>query len=100
MLLSPDEPPKEKAKPEKRKASRDEITAIRSEVRKCEDRIGKLNEMRDKLAKKLADPALYEPGRGTEADTWQKKYAEVMDGLDRAEAMWLTALEKLEEAQA
>jgi ATP-binding cassette subfamily F protein 3 len=100
MLLSPDEPPKEKSKPEKRKASRDEITAIRSEVRKCEDRIGKLNEMRDKLAKKLADPALYEPGRGTEADTWQKKYAEVMDALDRAEALWLTALEKLEEAQA
>ena len=100
MLLSPDEAPKEKPKPEKRKASRDEVTAIRSEVRKCEDRIGKLNEMRDKLAKKLADPALYDPGRGTEAETWQKKYAEVMDGLDRAEAMWLTALEKLEEAQA
>jgi ATP-binding cassette subfamily F protein 3 len=52
--------------------------------------------MRDRLARKLADPSLYEPGRGTEAETWQKKYAEVMDGLDRAEALWLKAQEKLE----
>jgi ATP-binding cassette subfamily F protein 3 len=30
--------------------------------------------------------------------TWQKKYAEVMEGLDRAEGMWLKAQEKLENA--
>ena len=30
----------------------------------------------------------------------QRKYAEVMDGLDRAEALWMTALENLEKAQA
>jgi hypothetical protein len=34
------------------------------------------------------------------SDTWQKKYAEVMDGLDRAEALWVAAAEKLEEAEA
>ncbi|MDE3027767.1 MAG: ATP-binding cassette domain-containing protein, partial [Paracoccaceae bacterium] len=100
LLLGGDEPPKEKVKVEKpKRASREDILALKAEVRKCEERIGKLNEMRDRLAKKLADPALYEPGRGTEAETWQKKYAEVMDGLDRAEAMWLTALEKLEKAE-
>lgn len=101
LLLGGDEPAKEKVKVEKpKRASREDILVLKAEVRKCEERIGKLNEMRDRLAKKLADPALYEPGRGTEAETWQKKYAEVMDGLDRAEAMWLTALEKLEKAEA
>ncbi|MFC2966539.1 ABC-F family ATP-binding cassette domain-containing protein [Acidimangrovimonas pyrenivorans] len=101
MLLSNDDQPKAaKPKPEKRKATRDEIAALRSEVRKCEERIAKIEEMRGKLAKKLADPELYEPGRGGEVETWQKKYAEVMDGLDRAEALWLKAQEKLEAAQA
>ncbi len=101
LLLGGDEPAKEKVKVEKpKRASREDILVLKAEVRKCEERIGKLNEMRDRLAKKLADPTLYEPGRGTEAETWQKKYAEVMDGLDRAEAMWLTALEKLEKAEA
>ncbi len=100
LLLGSDEGPKEKPKPEKRRASRDEIQAFRAEVRKCEDRLAKLNDMRDRLAKKLADPELYEPARTGEMETWQKKYAEVMDGLDRAEALWLAAVEKLEEAEA
>jgi ATP-binding cassette subfamily F protein 3 len=72
--------------------------ALRADVRKCEERLSKLNDMRDKLAKKLADPALYEPDRLGEMETWQKKYAEVMEGLDRAELMWLKAQEKLEAA--
>ncbi len=102
MLLSGDAPePKEKAKAEKpKRASREDILGLRGEVRKSEERIAKLNEMRDKLAKKLADPALYEPEMGNQADTWQKKYAEVMEALDRAEALWLGALEKLETAEA
>lgn len=97
MLLAVDKPAKaDKAKPIKRPATRDEMQALRSEVRKCEDRVTKLNTMRDKLAKKLADPALYEDGKTGEAEVWQKKYAEVMNALDRAEAMWMTSLEKLE----
>ena len=67
-------------------------------MKKSEDRLAKINEMRDKLAKKLADPELYEDSRRGEMDTWNKKYAEVMEGLDRAEAMWLTAQEKLDAA--
>jgi ATP-binding cassette subfamily F protein 3 len=31
---------------------------------------------------------------------WQKKYAEVMEGLDRAEDLWIRAAEKLEAAEA
>ena len=97
LLAGDDAPPKEKLNPRiPRRASRDEVSALRAEARKCEERLDKLNEMRDRLARKLADPALYEPGRSGEAETWQKKYAEVMDGLDRAEALWLKAQERLE----
>jgi len=84
--------------PPRPKPSRDAVMALRAEVRKCEDRLGKLNQMRDRLAKKLADPGLYEPDKIGEAEIWQKKYAEVMEGLDRAEELWLTAQEKLEQA--
>jgi ATP-binding cassette, subfamily F, member 3 len=96
QLLAGDEEPKPKAVEKTKKVSRDDVLAMKAEVRKCEERLDKLNEMRDRLAKKLADPALYEPGRGSEAETWQKKYAEVMGALDKAEAMWLRAQEKLE----
>ncbi len=103
QLLAGDEETKPKAAPvveKPKRASRDEILALRADLRKCEERLAKINEMRDRLAKKLADPALYEPGRGSEAETWQKKYAEVMEGLDRAEALWLRAQEKLDMATA
>ncbi len=81
-----------------KKIGRDEILALRSEVKKSEERLAKLNDMRDRLAKKLADPELYESSRVGELETWNKKYAEVMEALDRAEAIWLSAQEKLESA--
>ncbi len=100
MLLSQDKPAKaEKPKPKTQRPSRDAILALRSEVRKCEARVEKIEEMRDKLAKKLADTALYEDGRAGELATWNRKYAEVMDGLRKAEALWEAALEKLEAAE-
>ncbi|MGI3185043.1 ABC-F family ATP-binding cassette domain-containing protein [Nioella aestuarii] len=101
MLLAGDAPIKVKpevAKPKRH--SRDAMLELRAEVRKCEERVEKLNAMRDKLAAKLADPDLYEPGKAGEIEVWQKKYAEVMEGLDRAEAMWMKALERQEEADA
>jgi ATP-binding cassette subfamily F protein 3 len=81
-----------------KKSSRDDVLVLRSEVKKSEERLVKLNDMRDRLAKKLADPDLYEAARIGELETWNKKYAEVMEALDRAEAMWLAAQEKLEAA--
>ena len=102
MLLTVDKPAnKNKPAPVKpARPSRDEVLALKAEVRKGEERVNKINEMRDKLAKKLADPALYEDARKGELDTWNKKYAEVMEALERAEAIWMAALEKLERAQA
>ncbi|GGD41783.1 ABC-F family ATP-binding cassette domain-containing protein [Sinisalibacter lacisalsi] len=99
LLLAGDATPKPdrpKAKPEK--PGRDQILALRAELRKSEARVEKLEQMRDQLARKLADPALYENERIGEMEVWQKKYAEIMEGLDRAEALWIAAQEKLDAA--
>ncbi|MEM9969183.1 MAG: ABC-F family ATP-binding cassette domain-containing protein [Pseudomonadota bacterium] len=102
MLLAANKPAAKPAtsplKP--KRPNRDEVIALRANVRKSEERLEKLNDMRDRLAQKLADPTLYEKARGDELAVWNKKYAEVMSALDRAEALWLDAEEKLERATA
>ena len=100
QLLAGDEVAKPaKAAVEKpKRASVDDIKRLRADVKTCEDRLTKLGDMQSKLATKLADPALYEDARSGELETWNKKYGEVMEALDRAEAMWLAASEKLEVA--
>lgn len=88
--------PRETGRDTARRASRDTLTRLRQEVRKCEERIEKIQEMEAKVAAKLADPALYDnPGAVSE---WQRKYAEIEEGLARAEALWIEALERLEAA--
>jgi ATP-binding cassette subfamily F protein 3 len=101
MLLGTDKPvEKEAPKPRAAKPTRDELLALRAEVRRCEERLAKIAEMRDRLAAKLADPELYEEARKGELETWSRKYAEVMEGLTRAEALWMAAQERLEAAEA
>ncbi|SLN26641.1 putative ABC transporter ATP-binding protein YheS [Pseudoruegeria aquimaris] len=100
MLLTADAPARPaKEKPAPKRPSRDAILALRAEVRKCEERVNKLNEMRDTLAERLGQPGLYDGPDAEKAVAWQKKYAEVMEGLDRAEDLWMKALEKLEAAE-
>ncbi|MFK7937746.1 MAG: ABC-F family ATP-binding cassette domain-containing protein [Roseovarius sp.] len=99
-LLTPDKPTKDaKPKPKPKRASREDILALRQDVRTCEIRLEKLNEMRDKIAARLADPKMYDDDNIVQATAFQKKYAEVMDGLDRAETLWLKAEERLTKAQ-
>ncbi|UWQ39940.1 ATP-binding cassette domain-containing protein [Leisingera aquaemixtae] len=86
------------AKP--KRASRDVLIALRADVRKSEARVEKLSEMREKLDEKLADPTLYEPGKAADMAVWQKKHAECIEALERAEGLWMDALEKLEQAEA
>ena len=100
FLLKGEEKPAKVQKEKKKTFSNDEMKELRAEVRKCEARVATIEEMRSKLAKKLADPALYEGDRLGELEVWQKKYAELMEGLSRAEAMWVAAAEKLECAEA
>ena len=102
LLLTPDKPAKPAAKEAQKpkRPARDVILALRAEVRKCEERVTKIEEMREKLAGKLADPALYDDARSGELETWNRKYAEVMEGLSRAEALWEAAAEKLDAAES
>lgn len=101
MLLTPDKPVKTEApKPKPKRPSRDQVLALRSDVRKCEERVKKLEDMAEKLSKKLADPALYEDTKVGELEVWNRKYAEVRDAMEKAESMWMSALEKLEKAEA
>ncbi|GGE25575.1 glycosyl transferase family 1 [Primorskyibacter flagellatus] len=91
-------------KPEKKKEtpkrlSRDAILALRADVRKCEERVEKLQQMETKLAAKLADHSLYEDARVGELEVWNRKYAELRDAMEKAEALWMSALEKLERAE-
>jgi ATP-binding cassette subfamily F protein 3 len=101
FLLTQDKP----AKPEKpkeakpKRPSRDMILELRSQVRKCEERVSKIEEMRDKLSAKLADPAMYEDDKKADLEIWNKKFAEVEEGLMRAEELWMDAQEKLDAAE-
>ena len=103
LLAGTDKPAQEKpAKPATAaaKPSRDRVLELRAEVRRCEARVEKIEGMRDKLAKRLADPALYEDGKTGELEVWNRKYAEVMEASDKAEALWVRAAEALERAEA
>ncbi|WP_099827476.1 ABC-F family ATP-binding cassette domain-containing protein [Oceaniglobus indicus] len=107
LLLSSDTPAEKTRKADAKKAPekrperpKEKVSVLRSDVKRCEERVAKLSQMRDKLAKKLADPALYDDARIGELETWNKKYAEVMTALERAETLWIGALEKLEDATA
>ncbi|APX90760.1 glycosyl transferase family 1 [Brevirhabdus pacifica] len=113
MLLSGDKsqsghnakPEKPAASPDKQKqkakrAPRDRVLALRAEVRKCEERVEKLADMRQRIERRLADPKMYEKSTPDEIENWKRKYAEVVDGVARAEALWVSALEKLETAEA
>lgn len=102
LLQSPDKEVKA-AKPKPPKPSKDMMLDAKADLRKCEDRLEKLNDMHGKVQAKLADPELYTPTRAADRIAWQKKFSEVEDAIDRAEALWEKAasrLEKLEKASA
>jgi len=102
MLLSSDGGKKralEKPAPKPKRASRDEILALRAELRKCEDRVEKLAEMQNRLAAKLADPALYEDDKIGELEVWNRKYAELMGAIEKAEKLWVAAQDALDKAE-
>ncbi|WP_282151032.1 ABC-F family ATP-binding cassette domain-containing protein [Ruegeria atlantica] len=101
MLLGRDKPAKEKPQVIKpKRPSREAVLNLRADLRKCEDRIEKLTDMHDKLSAKLADPALYEDDRKNDLATWNRKFAEVVQAMQKAEALWVVAAERLEKAEA
>ncbi|MEM9349440.1 MAG: ABC transporter ATP-binding protein, partial [Pseudomonadota bacterium] len=98
FLLQTPAPKEKKLKPQK--PSRDAVAQARAEAKRCEERIEKLTDMHSKLQAKLADPALYEPEKAHDREVWQRKFAEVEDAMARAEALWLAALETLEQMES
>ncbi len=88
-------PKSEKKKQKGKKPKKVSKEKLRDEVASCEERVTKLQGMRDKLDAKMAEPGFYN-GEAAAISMWQKKHAEVTDGLERAETLWMDALEKLE----
>ena len=88
------------AKPKPTKAQRAEtrstLAGLQKEVRVAEARIAKIEEMKTKIDELLADPDLYVSKPANEFEKLQKKRAEIVDGLEKAEALWLDAQERLE----
>ena len=100
MLLTGDtpKPPAPAERKPKRRVSRDVLLELRAQSRHAEDRVGKLSDMLDKLQGKLADPAVY--GDPTEAEKWGRKQLEARTAMNRAEKLWMEALEALEAAES
>ena len=102
FILSGDAPVREKPKPAAPKPKRPDkgtLTRLRSEARKAEERVEKLNEMLEKIDARLGEPDFYDrPAK--EIRAFEAKRHEILDGIARAEAIWLDAAAALEEAEA
>jgi ATP-binding cassette subfamily F protein 3 len=98
-LLADDRPAPKPAR-QKPRPDKTALAQLRADAQAAEARVGKLEQMRDTLAARLADPRVYEAENIAKAEAWQRKYAEVMDALERAESLWMAALERLERAEA
>ena len=95
------EKPKEakpKATKEDKARARATKAALEKEVRAAEARVAKIEDMKAKIDEMLADPDLYMNAPPQKFETLQKKRAEIVEGLERAEGLWLEAQERLEQA--
>ncbi|HET7408820.1 MAG TPA: ABC-F family ATP-binding cassette domain-containing protein [Paracoccaceae bacterium] len=82
-----------------RREGRAAVAPLRAEVRACEARIEKIARMLAEIDRRLAEPAIYDGPPG-QIEALQKKRAEIVAAEARAEALWLEASARLEEAQA
>ena len=86
-------------KPKAKAASRSATAPLKAEASKCEARVAKLEEMREAIDSRLSNPILYARADPGEMEKLQKKRAEILEGLSRAESLWIKALERLETAE-
>jgi ATP-binding cassette subfamily F protein 3 len=104
LLAERARPTRSDAAPSRREDRREraEIRAatapLRRRAKDAEARIAKLAEERARLQAKLADPALYVPGRAAEVTAAQTRLAAIARETDAAESDWLQAAEALEAA--
>lgn len=76
------------------------LSLLKSELSKAEARIAKLENIRDEIDQRLADPDLYLTQGHEKLEQLQKKRAEVLEALNRAETIWMTVQEKIDRAEA
>ncbi len=85
----------ERQRSAKSAAKKVDLVALKAELARCEDRVQKLEIMRNQIDDRLADPKLYDKG-SVEIAKWQSKRAEIAAGLERAESLWADAQGKLD----
>jgi len=95
----PDAGPNRKDERRGRAEARVQTAPLRRRIRDAEARIAKLAAERASIEAKLADPALYTPGRGAEVTAAQQRLAVIGREQDAEETIWLEAEAALESAE-
>jgi len=98
LAADPTPAPPQKAQPMPRPAKAD-TAALRADVRKAEERLEKLETLRQRIDAKLADPNLWSGPAAASAPELQRKYAELRAEIEKAETAWLEAQERLDATQ-
>ena len=81
-----------------RAEARAAVAPLRKQAKDAEALLTKLNAERARIEAKLADPALYAPGRVAEVTAANARLAAIRREAETAEALWLEAEEALEAA--
>ncbi|MGB0958780.1 MAG: ABC-F family ATP-binding cassette domain-containing protein [Halocynthiibacter sp.] len=95
--------PKVKAAPAQQKIAKPtvlpSVSTAKINLKKAEERLEKLQKMRDRMDELLADPELYAPVNRSKAQDLSKKNKELTTALEKAESLWMNAMEILEKAE-
>ena len=77
------------------------LAPLREEVKRCEERVGKVEVMLGKIDELLADQTLYSDKKKVKRlEELNKKRAEILTAMERAESLWMASQDKLDKARA
>jgi ATP-binding cassette subfamily F protein 3 len=76
------------------------LTPLRAAVEKCERELERLSIARAEFERQLADPPLYQPAAKAQLQALLASRGELARQMAAAEAAWLAASERLEQAAA
>ena len=86
-------------KPAKKTVAKVTVASLRDEVKKSEERVEKLEDMLSQIDARLADPDVHSSADAADRlEKLNKKRAEVVAALQRAEDLWVSAQERLDRA--
>ena len=75
------------------------LAPFQLEVTNCEERLNKILIIKEKIDTALADPNIYTNSNPEKFESLSKKRAEADEAITKAEALWVSAEEKLEKAR-